>query len=254
MNQRHPAGPPMTLGNMREARGAAVVDLLPQARLPAYCIARRVELLGRHDGPELHPSPEVQRVRRQTCRCPAELEGAAATREPDGQGMAMKRQSPFAWEVKLHDHARRVRAGHRQSGTGRNHILLVFGYARNPRLQARDVSDVSPVDPDKKTIKRDVPVPVEVNDTRWSCHRWQAQHETSLECSEQFLTPSASPPLEVQSHFLPTRFKRFLRPTNERTNCFSHGVDMPRPRSDPAPAAPRDRHGGQSNRDGDQAV
>jgi|SRR6478672_701644 len=44
MRLKHPPGPPMTLGNMRELGRASPHRLLPQRRVPASGADRRVEL------------------------------------------------------------------------------------------------------------------------------------------------------------------------------------------------------------------
>jgi hypothetical protein len=92
MTTKHPAGPPMTLGNMRK---------LGVQRLVAYCrrdACRHAGLIdvskcGRYPAAMVSEARLLHEMRRAQAlhRRPAELERAAAKRRADGQGVAMSR-------------------------------------------------------------------------------------------------------------------------------------------------------------------
>ena len=92
MTLKHPPGPPMTLGNMRQ---------LGVQNLVAYCLndaCRHTVLIDVSSYPADTEVPcfrsrvvvrQVRRPRQQDRRAP-KLEGAAADGEPHGQGVAMR--------------------------------------------------------------------------------------------------------------------------------------------------------------------
>jgi hypothetical protein len=89
---KNPAGPPMTLGNMRELGVQRFGRVLPERRVPSRRADRRVELSGRHRRAVVPFSSRVREVRqpREQDRRSPELERATDAAEPHRQGVAVR--------------------------------------------------------------------------------------------------------------------------------------------------------------------